>query len=197
MRLIALVLFFGAAAFGQVLPGPQFFRIKEFLSMSDEQYLAIFRNNDEYLRSLQDKQRRMAQLSQEIAIELGRDVPDPMEIGSRQVEIEQICRIVRSEGTDQLITKNRAVLTEQQRTRLRSFEDALKVMPAYTEALGFRLMDDLPVTIPGSPTPVTVRAVILPVPPPGFNPGGGLPGCIVRTAPIPPFLQAAPESKNN
>jgi hypothetical protein len=143
MRL-CLVFLFGAALLpAQGFPGTQFFQIKEYLQMSDSQYVALLRANDELNRSLSESSRRIFTLQSEISAEGEKDSPDPMEIGTRFVEISRVCRELRTQFDAQL-AKNVATLTDAQRTRLRALEDLAKQMGVVAEAQGMRILGDVP-----------------------------------------------------
>lgn len=159
MKLIIAALVVTAAAQAQTLP--QFFQLKEYLQLTDTQYLAIFNNNNDISRQSQDAQRRISDLQREIATEIARDSPDAVEIGTRQVEAEKLCRAVREESRG-LLAKNLALLTDAQRTKLRALEDAAKQASLISDAQGIRLLGDVTVIL-STGQPGVVRVSVSPV----------------------------------
>ena len=138
MRLLgsALLLLITISAQAQVIPGNRlspFGQVKQFLQLSDSQVQSILANNDEYNRWAAEKQARVLQVQSEIAEETAKDPLDPGALGIRYAEIEMICRQMR-DRTREGRAKNLAVLTPDQRTKLKVLEDALALAPAITEA---------------------------------------------------------------
>lgn len=114
-------------------------RLKQFLNLTDQQVTAILNNNEEYNRWGSEKQRRMVQVQTEIADETARATLDPMALGLRYVEIEAICRQFREEAAKHNL-KNVGVLTDTQRAKLKTLEDAWNLFPVISEAQSVNLL---------------------------------------------------------
>lgn len=169
------LLFFvcAVATWAQGIPGAQFFQIKEYLQLTDAQYLDMLRSNDELNRRLSESSRRLYTLQQEIAAEGEKEAPDPMEIGSRYVEITRVCRELRAEYDGQ-VARNVGTLTEAQKIKLRALEEIARQFAVVSEAQGFRLMGDVPAPPqPGAP-PLVYRLITT------TSSAIGLPGCPSR-----------------
>jgi hypothetical protein len=119
---------------------PVGFQIKQFLQLSDAQFVTIFNNNEQFARLAGETNRRVNQLRGEIAVETDRPKPDPLELGNRYAEIALVCRFLETEGK-RVVERNVAVLTDAQRTRLRSLDEAIKLLPVIAEAQAVRLME--------------------------------------------------------
>lgn len=166
------------AAQGPPLPpgqGPQFFQVKEFLQLTDAQYLTIFRNNEDLSRSLSENGRRINDLQREIFEQFQQESPDALEIGSRYVEITRVCKVMRDEANG-LLAKNQAVLTDAQRTRLRTLEEVARQALVISEAQNFRVLGDIPAPAPAGAPPTLSFVVRVGV---GTAGSLGFPGCPV------------------
>jgi hypothetical protein len=108
-------------------------QVKEFLQLSDSQLQTILSNNDEYNRWSFEKQTRMQQVRSEIAEETAKENLDPMALGLRYTEVEVICRELKNQATTNQ-QKNRGILTEPQKAKLKVLEDAIKLAPVIAEA---------------------------------------------------------------
>lgn len=148
----ALLLLLSSALSAQAPPTffPQWFDLKQYLQLTDAQYVKLLDNQTQYQRIVSNHQRRMGQLQNEIGIETARERPDPTELGTRYAEIEMICRQVGNEAK-QLRTQNLSLLTEPQKTRLKALEDALKLMPIVSQAQSASLLEG-PVPFGSVPT---------------------------------------------
>lgn len=114
--------------------------LRLYLELSDTQVENIIFLNSEYQRWAQARQRRMNQVQQELNDALAREPLDPMAIGLSMAEIEATRRQLKAE-LDRTRTKIRAVLNERQQARLKALEDALKLWPIYSEAVGVNLLE--------------------------------------------------------
>lgn len=112
----------------QMLP-----QVREYLQLTNAQVLGIALNNDDYNRTIQERLQRVRQVQIEIAAETAKDPVDPAALGVRYAEIELICRDLR-DLANTLQKQNLALLTDEQRTKLRTLEEALKLLPVLTEA---------------------------------------------------------------
>ncbi|MCC6389669.1 MAG: hypothetical protein IT167_03620 [Bryobacterales bacterium] len=121
-------------------PGPPLIELKQYLSLTDAQYVQLFDNMDQSRRTVSGYQQRIYQLQSEITVETARPNPDPMELGSRYAGIEQNCRSIRNESKV-LRDKNGGLLTDPQKAKLKTLEDALKLYPIISEAQSASLLE--------------------------------------------------------
>lgn len=128
-----------ASAWGQVLPYQPFALIKSYLQLSDSQYRTVVSNNDQFYEWYGVKQRRMAEVRIEIAQEAAKDTIDPMALGIRYTEVELICRDI-SQRTVATQKMNIDVLTDSQKVKLKTLEDAIKLAPVISDAQNARLL---------------------------------------------------------
>lgn len=108
-------------------------QIREYLQLTDTQVLGIVLNNDQYNKSIRERIQRVRQVQAEIAAETANDPMDPAALGVRYAEVELICRDLR-DLANTLQKQNLILLTEEQRTKLKSLADALKLLPVMIEA---------------------------------------------------------------
>ncbi len=146
------------AQLGPTPANPPGFQIKQFLQLTDAQFVSVFSNNEQLTRLIAETSRRVIQLRSEIAVETNRPRPDPLELGNRYAEIELVCRFLDTEGT-RTVERNVAVLTDAQKARLRSLEEVIRLMPVIAEAQAVRLIE-------GSPAPLGLTVS------PGFGSSG-------------------------
>jgi hypothetical protein len=138
----ATLLLIGASAWAQpnpfygVLPHQQ---LQEFLQLTDSQVNAILEANRQYSEWAFEKQRRIADVQREIAEETAKSPLDPMALGVRYAEVETICREVMDRVTE-LEKANVNLLTDAQKAKLKTLEDALRLFPAITQAQSARLL---------------------------------------------------------
>ena len=133
MKYLSCVLLF-LPLFAQTQPPRQMLpQVREYLQLTNTQVLGIALNNDQYNRSIQERMQRVRQVQIEIVTETGRDLVDPTALGVRYTEIELICRDLRDYANN-LRRQNLSLLTERQLTKLRSLEEALKLLPVIIEA---------------------------------------------------------------
>ena len=178
-----LPLLFASAAFAQAIlpsPGgnPPLLELKQFLELTDAQYAQIFQNINQYQRTMSSYQQRVFELQRDIAIETARENPSASELGTRYVEVEINCRLMNEEAA-KLRTRNQALLTTAQKTKLQVLIDAIKLMPLVSQAQQASLLEPvsvLPVGI-GS-TGGSIGSFILPTPVPT---GACYSGGIIRT----------------
>jgi hypothetical protein len=175
--LIAVLVSFLAPAVHAQTPVPVPIRrplslVQDFLGLTNAQVDAILQNNDAYARYVAEKQTRISQVRGEIADWTAATTLDPMELGMRYVEIEYQCRQMKTEGENSQ-KRNLAVLTDAQKAKLKSLDDALKLMPVVYEAQSANIF--------GTPTTPQyagfgftsgVANLLL-----GFPTVGGAPGC--------------------
>lgn len=135
-----------SSAWAQRVPNPFFTpplgQVKEFLQLSDSQVQAILANNDQYNQWSREKQNRIAQVQTEIGEETAREQLDSNALGIRYMEIELICREMKSRANE-LRTRNLDVLSQDQKTKLKVLDDALKLAPVLSEAQYGNLIGDI------------------------------------------------------
>lgn len=145
LRGSALLLLIAASLQAQVIPATRLTplaQVKQFLQLSDSQVQSILVNNDDDNRWAVEKQARMLQVQRELAEETAKDPLDPGALGIRYAEIEMICRQMRDRVKEGR-AKNLAVLSADQRTRLKVLEDALALAPTIAEAQFVNLVGGL------------------------------------------------------
>lgn len=168
MRWTALFLL-ASVAYGQAIwnrPGvnPPLLELKQFLELTDAQYAQIFQNIEQHQRTLASYQQRVLELRRDIAIETAREHPSSTELGTRYVEVEINCRLMNEEG-EKLRTRNQALLTAPQRTKLQVLLDAIKLMPVVAQAQQASLLNAE--TLGGNFVPTTRLPVVSPESPIG------------------------------
>jgi hypothetical protein len=155
---------------GQAVPPRQLIpQVRQYLQLTDTQALGIALNGDEYNRSIQERIQRIRQVQMEIAAETAKDPLDNAALGVRYAEVELICRDLRDLANN-LRKQNLALLTDEQRTKLKTLEDVMKLLPTATEAQ----MSNLLGAWTTAPAGVNVSASVLNVPIPGV---GAIYGC--------------------
>lgn len=155
-------------------------QVKAFLQLSDSQLQTILANNDDYMQWSFGKQARIQQVQNEIAAETAKDSLDPLALGLRYVEIQTICREIRDRVVETR-TRNADVLNQDQKTKLKILDDAMKLAPVIAEAQAGNLLGGYSYGLPFFPSSFVSTAVTgvfspangcsLPVPL-VFDPGG-------------------------
>lgn len=142
--LIALIALLASSATAQTTPWPPepLTNLKEYLQLSDVQLQIILHNNDEYNRWSAERQSRIRQIQDEIVQETAKSPLDPTALGVLYAEIETICRELR----DRAIlyrSRNLQALEPAQKARLKTLEEALKLLPLASEAQFSNLAGEL------------------------------------------------------
>jgi hypothetical protein len=114
-------------------------QMREYLQLTNAQFDAILRNNNEFNQWASGKQRRMAQVRDEIAVETAREVLVAGALGIRYAEVEGIRRHI-ADRRKELYTLNHAVLTDAQKVKFKALEEALKLDPVITGARAANLL---------------------------------------------------------
>ncbi|MCC6362680.1 MAG: hypothetical protein IT165_04105 [Bryobacterales bacterium] len=148
MKPFVVLLLSAAGVFGQTVPipgfapnpGPPLIELKQYLTLTDAQYVQLFDNMGQSQHAVAGYQQRIYQLQTEIANETARPNPDPMELGTRYAEIEQNCRAITNESKA-LRDKNGGLLTDPQKAKLKTLEDALKMYPIVSQAQSASLLE--------------------------------------------------------
>jgi len=116
-------------------------QMREYLQLTDAQFETILRNNNEFNQWAGGKQRRMAQVQDEIAVETAREVLVAGALGIRYAEVEGIRRHI-AERRKELYTLNQAVLTDAQKVKFKVLEDTMKLDPVITGARAANLLPE-------------------------------------------------------
>lgn len=139
MKCFAMLLI-ASAAFAQGMfpgpgmgPNPPLLELKQFLELTDAQYAQMFQNINQHRRTLLSYQQRIAELRRDIAVETAREHPSATELGTRYVEVEINCRLMNEENA-KLRTRNQALLTAAQKTKMQVLLDAIKLLPIVNQA---------------------------------------------------------------
>ena len=122
-----------------------FAEIKQFLSLTNDQYAKLLAINAQYSRLTQNKQERAAQVNLEINEETAKPNLDAMALGVRYLELEVICRELR-DAAAAIPASSLTVLTDDQKVKLKQLDDALKLGQTILEAQSLGL---LPGGLPG------------------------------------------------
>ena len=121
--------------------------VTKALDLTDAQVAAAVQAATDYDEVVQEKIQRIYQLQNEINEAVKQDVPGAVTVGNGYVEIESIRRFMQGE-LDRMGEKVRGLLTDAQKLKLKTLEDAMKlsVTVAQGQCFGF-LVAQLP---PGS-----------------------------------------------
>lgn len=141
MRLMLLLCMSTAMLMGQAgvqQPIP-FFDLKQYLGLSDDQFAKLMQNISDYGQVVNTRQQRMFQVQSEIRDETGKSPLDPLALGLRYAEVETICRNIREEANG-LMDRNKAILTDAQKVKLKALEDAYKLFPLISQAQSASLL---------------------------------------------------------
>ncbi len=114
-------------------------QMREYLQLTNAQFETILRNNNEFNQWVSGKQRRMAQVQEEIGVETAREVLVAGALGIRYAEVEGIRRHI-AERRKELYTLNQAVLTDAQKVKFKVLEDTLKLDPVIAGARAANLL---------------------------------------------------------
>ena len=117
-----------------------FAQLKEFLQLTGAQVQTILRNNDEFNQWSTEKQTRGWVVQSEIADETVKEALDPVALGVRYVELEVICREMKSQVAVYQ-KKNIGGLTAAQQAKLAALRDAIKLASIISEAQTVNLID--------------------------------------------------------
>jgi hypothetical protein len=134
-----IVLLFATAAWAQDRWFDVYPQLQQYLQLTNTQVTAISQANRRFTEWTLEKQIRIATVQREIAEETARSPLDPMALGVRYAEVEAICREVRERESD-VQKSNVNLLNDAQKARLKSLEDAWKLLPTISEAQAARLL---------------------------------------------------------
>src|SRR5260221_10349688 len=114
-------------------------QLKTFLALTDDQVAKLRSNQDEFSRWREPKQNRIYQVQQEIGQQTAASPLDPNALGLRYAEMEAIRREI-AEQQAKLIQDNLTILTEAQKPKFQTLEEAVKLQPVIDEARSAYLM---------------------------------------------------------
>ncbi|MCC7154998.1 MAG: hypothetical protein IT161_10520 [Bryobacterales bacterium] len=114
-------------------------QLTDYLQLSGEQSIALFRLYSDWNQYLVEKRVRVAQVETELTDLTRQDVLDPMAFGNRYVELESICREAKDRRT-QYRDKSRSLLNPTQSQKLQVLEQAFALAPVIQEAQDANLM---------------------------------------------------------
>jgi hypothetical protein len=134
-----IVFLFAAAAWAQDRWFDVYPQLQQYLQLTNAQVTAISQANRRFTEWSLEKQIRIGTVQREIAEETAKSPLDPMALGIRYAEIEAICREVRERESD-VQKSNINQLTDAQKTKLKTLEDAWKLLPTISEAQAARLL---------------------------------------------------------
>src|SRR5260221_12623171 len=124
-------------------------QLKTFLALTDDQVAKLRSNQDEFSRWREPKQNRIYQVQQEIGQQTAASPLDPNALGLRYAEMEAIRREI-AEQQAKLIQDNLTILTEAQKPKFQTLEEAVKLQPVIDYARSAYLMPppwSIPVTL--------------------------------------------------
>jgi hypothetical protein len=147
----------------------------QYLSLTSAQVSTVNRLLNDNQRLAAEKSRRMAQVQGEIALELNKDPLDPMSIGIRYAEIEAIRRGLDAES-ERMRVAVRAVLTDPQKVKLKTLEEASKLGSTISLAVCFGFLDPTSYAMPRLGASFTNVLIAMPIPSYSANFG-----CDIRT----------------
>ena len=120
--------------------------VKQFLTITNDQYAKLLAVNAQYSRLTQTKQERASQVNLEISLETAKPNLDATALGVRYLELEVICRELRDAAVA-IPASSLAILTDVQKAKLKQLDDALKLGQTISQAQSLGL---LPGGSPGS-----------------------------------------------
>ncbi len=167
---LSLLLIALHASFGQSAPSspPS---LQSYLNLTDDQLAGIGRINTEYNQWSFDKVRRVSEVQVEIVQETAKEPLDPMAIGIRYAELEAICRDAKDRVARAAVDV-KALLTEAQRAKLQTLDEAVRLQVAIAQATSLNLLRSPNAT--GAPTSLGTQLYRIPILSGGI--GGGIGG---------------------
>jgi Spy/CpxP family protein refolding chaperone len=128
----------GMMAQGGVAGSPD--ALKEYLALTDSQVTQLKELRTKRFEAAKPIMEQIRTKSQELRTLLDSANPDPAKVGQLTVEIKNLreqLKNLRTSDQDSAL----AILTPEQRTKLKALEDALKLMPAAHQAVGLGLLE--------------------------------------------------------
>src|SRR5262245_4252312 len=123
------------------LPPPQqaLSQVRQFLGLTDSQVSAILQNNSDFNTFYSQQQRQIQNAQSQIAVETAKEQLDPMALGTLYAGIESACLELRDRAASSQ-KQNISILTDAQKARLNTLNDAMKLFPTISEAQSANLL---------------------------------------------------------
>ncbi len=118
-------------------------RLSTYLQLTADQPAKINQINTDLLKASQPRDQRIAEVQSEIVDETGKSPLDPMGLGVRYAEIETLRRQEQSD-VETARANIRALLTNAQKAKAATLEDAAKLQPLVGQAECAGLLDSVP-----------------------------------------------------
>jgi hypothetical protein len=118
-----------------------------YLQLTPQQVTDMGKIQSDFAEFQASRYQRMAQVQLEIAAETQKSPLDPMALGVRYAEVETIRRELSTES-DAVGVRMRNVLTDVQKAKTKTLEDAAKLLPLVSQAQCAQLLP--PPTVPTS-----------------------------------------------
>ena len=113
--------------------------IRQFLTITNDQYARLVDINLKYARLVQLKQERASEVELEIDQEIAKPQLSATALGVRYMELEVICREVRAAAAA-IPASSLAVLNDAQKLKLKQLDDAMKLSPTTAQAQSLGLL---------------------------------------------------------
>ena len=113
--------------------------VKQFLTITNDQYAKLLAVNAQYSRLTQTKQERAFQVNLEINQETAKPDLDSMALGVRYLELEVICRELR-DAAAAIPASSLAILTDVQKAKLKQLDDAMKLGQTISQSQSLGLL---------------------------------------------------------
>lgn len=130
----------GMGMMGQGIAAASPDALKEYLALTDSQVTQLKDLRTKRFEAAKPIMEQIRTKSQELKTLLDGANPDPAKVGQLTVEIKQLREQVRNLRTSDQDAAL-AILTPEQKTKLKALEDALKLMPAAHQAVGLGLLE--------------------------------------------------------
>jgi hypothetical protein len=114
--------------------------LSQYLNVSSDQADSITSLNTNNQQQTAGRQQNISDLQMQIAQESAKDTLDPLALGTLYAQVEDIRRSIANDLTA-LRNNARAVLSDMQRVKLNSLDDARKLQPLISEATCENLLD--------------------------------------------------------
>ena len=112
---------------------------KKFLGITGDQVTQLISLQVKYSLLTRNKIERVSQVNLEIDQETAKPSPDPMALGVRYLELEVICRELQAAAAA-IPSTAVALLTDEQKPRLKQLEDTSKLFPTIAQARSLGLL---------------------------------------------------------
>ena len=123
-------------------------QLTNYLQLTDEQSLNLAKLMSDWNQYLAQKRVRVAEVNRELDDVAKQDTLDPLSFGTRDTELESICREAKDRRS-QYQQKARGLLTPEQGQKLQVLEQAFALVPVIYEAQNANMMGrDVKVTDP-------------------------------------------------